>query len=176
MTIRTNIIFSPTANTSEQFSNASSPLPTELNSPPHHGRGSMAGDASPRGGHYLSATPVAPTPSSANMTLSLDGYMEPTRLSITTPYLPLMQPITSPSDDSFPVFSPPPYPGAPRDRTITTGRSSQIPHDIGPPWLRDAHLRRFSAPSISPSMSHHACKLTIFNDYAQLLYVQYTVN
>ena len=155
------------ANTSEQYSNASSPLPTELTSPPpHHGRSSFTGDASPRGGHYLRASPAAPTPSSGNMTLSLDGYMEPTRLSITTPYLPLMQPITSPSEDSFPVFSPPPYPGAPRDRTIeTSSRPLLSAHGIGPPWMRDLQQRRYSAPSISPSMSHHACNVYYPNSF-----------
>ncbi|XP_071541022.1 piezo-type mechanosensitive ion channel component isoform X2 [Panulirus ornatus] len=102
----------------------------------------------------LSATPGAPTPSSANMTFSLDGYLEPARLSLTTPHFS-HQPITSPSEESFPFFSPPPYPAV-RDRHAPTRASAPATHDIGPPWLRE-HLtyHRPSVSTTSPAMSHH---------------------
>ena len=149
------------ANTSEQFSNVSSPLPLEMTSPlplpPPAGVDDAHGLLSPRPNN-LSATPGAPTPSSANMTLSLDGYLEPTRLSLTTPHFS-HQPITSPSEESFPFFSPPPYPAL-RDRHAPTRASAPAAHDIGPPWLRD-HLtyHRPSVSTTSPVMSHHTCKV-----------------
>ncbi|KAK7084129.1 hypothetical protein SK128_022455 [Halocaridina rubra] len=88
------------------------------------------------------------------MTLSLDGYLEPTRLSLTTPHFS-HQPITSPSEESFPFFSPPPYPAL-RDRHAPTRASAPTAHDIGPPWLRE-HLtyHRPSVSTTSPVMSHH---------------------
>lgn len=117
--------------------------------------GAQDSSASPRP-LALSATPGAPTPSSANMTLSLDGYLEPARLSLTTPHFS-HQPITSPSEDSFPYFSPPPYPAL-RDRHAPMRASAPAAHDIGPPWLRD-HLayHRPSVSTTSPAMSHHTC-------------------
>jgi hypothetical protein len=65
-------------------------------------------------------------------------------------------------------LSPPPYPGAPRDRTIATGGRTPISggreSSIGPPWLRqEQRQRRYSAPSLSPSMSHHACNYSVYN-------------
>ncbi|XP_069958541.1 piezo-type mechanosensitive ion channel component isoform X4 [Cherax quadricarinatus] len=145
------------ANTSEQFSNVSSPLPLEMTSspplPPSAGVDDVHGLSSPRP-LALSATPGAPTPSSANMTFSLDGYLEPARLSLTTPHFS-HQPITSPSEESFPFFSPPPYPAL-RDRHAPTRVSVPAAHDIGPPWLRE-HLtyHRPSVSTTSPAMSHH---------------------
>ncbi|KAB7495232.1 hypothetical protein Anas_05508, partial [Armadillidium nasatum] len=150
------------ANTLEQFSNASSPLPLELSTSPLLPHGTVESGPSPRGANNLSATPGAPTPSSANMTLSLDGYLEPTRVSLSTPYIPLPQPITSPSDESFPVFSPPPY-STIRERQRVSRRTSSARRgsDIGPPWLRaqmqdQLERHRPSYSTISPALSHHA--------------------
>ncbi|XP_050729555.1 piezo-type mechanosensitive ion channel component-like isoform X3 [Eriocheir sinensis] len=117
-----------------------------------------------------SATPGAPTPSSANLTFSLDGYLEPTRLSLTTPHFS-HQPITSPSEESFPFFSPPPYPAL-RDRHAPTRASAPATHDIGPPWLRE-HLayHRPSVSTTSPAMSHHTSIRSgdyyMFEDYGE---------
>lgn len=150
-----------TANTSEQFSNVSSPLPLEMTSPPplppSAGVDDVHGLSSPRP-LAPSATPGAPTPSSANMTFSLDGYLEPARLSLTTPHFS-HQPITSPSEESFPFFSPPPYPAI-RDRHGPTRASAPATHDIGPPWLRE-HMtyHRPSVSTTSPAMSHHTCNV-----------------
>ena len=89
------------------------------------------------------------------MTLSLEGYLEPSRMSLITPYLPLHQPITSPSEDSFPVFSPPPYSALRERGTIMKSTNG---HDIGPPWLRDRMaMHRPSLASLSPCVSHHTC-------------------
>ncbi|XP_063226263.1 piezo-type mechanosensitive ion channel component-like isoform X4 [Bacillus rossius redtenbacheri] len=55
----------------------------------------------PRAGSLLQA----PTPSSALMTVSLDGYLDPRRISFCSE---LLQRPPSP-DESYPVFSPPPY-------------------------------------------------------------------
>ncbi|KAG7166218.1 Piezo-type mechanosensitive ion channel component-like [Homarus americanus] len=151
------------ANTSEQFSNVSSPLPLEMTSPPplppSAGVDDVHGLSSPRP-LALSATPGAPTPSSANLTFSLDGYLEPARLSLTTPHFS-HQPITSPSEESFPFFSPPPYPAL-RDRHAPTRASVPATHDIGPPWLRE-HLtyHRPSVSTTSPAMSHHTCNVLL---------------
>ncbi|KAK3878310.1 hypothetical protein Pcinc_017051 [Petrolisthes cinctipes] len=153
-------------NTSEQFSNVSSPLPMEMTSPPPlppppAGVDDAHGLSSPRPLPALSATPGAPTPSSANLTFSLDGYLEPTRLSLTTPHFSHL-PITSPSEESFPFFSPPPYPAL-RDRHAPTRASApSTTHDIGPPWLRD-HMayHRPSVSTTSPAMSHHTCNETL---------------
>lgn len=53
----------------------------------------------------LGTGPGGATPTSAAYTISLDGYLEPGRISISSPNpLPL-----SDDEESFPVFSPPPY-------------------------------------------------------------------
>lgn len=48
----------------------------------------------------------APSPSSALMTVSLDAYLDPQRMSFESPNEMLGR-VCSP-DDTFPVFSPPP--------------------------------------------------------------------
>lgn len=58
-----------------------------------------------RGGSFIGTT-QAPSPSSAVMTVSLDAYLDTQRISYGSP--DLMPRISSP-DDTFPVFSPPPF-------------------------------------------------------------------
>lgn len=65
---------------------------------------------SPRGGSFVgSTTTQVPSPSSAIMTVSLDAYLDPSRMSYGSPaeFDPIPR-ISSP-DDTFPVFSPPPF-------------------------------------------------------------------
>ncbi|XP_040171398.1 piezo-type mechanosensitive ion channel component isoform X10 [Anopheles arabiensis] len=54
-----------------------------------------------------------PSPSSALMTVSLDAYLDPQRMSFDSPN-DLMARVCSP-DDTFPVFSPPPFEKDPRE-------------------------------------------------------------
>lgn len=56
---------------------------------------------SPRGGSFL-----APSPSSALMSVSLNAYLDPHRISYGSPADSAR--MASP-DDTFPVFSPPPF-------------------------------------------------------------------
>lgn len=62
---------------------------------------------SPRGGSFLHTQ--APSPSSAIMTVSLDAYLEPNRISYGSPGDFEAVPRISSPDDTFPVFSPPPF-------------------------------------------------------------------
>lgn len=60
-----------------------------------------------RGGSFIGTT-QAPSPSSAVMTVSLDAYLDPHRISYGSPADDMVPRISSP-DDTFPVFSPPPF-------------------------------------------------------------------
>lgn len=60
-----------------------------------------------RGGSFIGTT-QAPSPSSAILTISLDAYLDSQRISYGSPADFDMPRISSP-DDTFPVFSPPPY-------------------------------------------------------------------
>lgn len=62
-----------------------------------------------RGGSFMGTTTQAPSPSSAVMTVSLDAYLDPTRISYGSPADYEMLPRISSPDDTFPVFSPPPF-------------------------------------------------------------------
>lgn len=61
-----------------------------------------------RGGSFVNTT-QAPSPSSAIMTVSLDAYLDPQRISYGSPADFEMVPRISSPDDTFPVFSPPPF-------------------------------------------------------------------
>nr|CAD7432632.1 unnamed protein product [Timema monikensis] len=105
----------------------------------------------PRAGSLL-----APTPSSALMTVSLDGYLEPHRLSFgSPPNSELLPRAPSPPDDSFPVFSPPPY-GAVMGHGA--GAARRRSSGIGPPWLPCLATPRASLCLSSPN-SHHTCNV-----------------
>jgi hypothetical protein len=60
-----------------------------------------------RGESFIGTT-QAPSPSSAVMTVSLDAYLDPTKISYGSPADLDMPRISSP-DETFPVFSPPPF-------------------------------------------------------------------
>ncbi|KAG8263217.1 hypothetical protein J6590_038106 [Homalodisca vitripennis] len=95
--------------------------------------------ATPRAGSLLQA----PTPTSAIATASgLEGYLEPQRMSFGSPPMSELLPRIPSMDDSFPVFSPPPY-GA-----VVSRRS-------GPPWLPLYSTPRHSIVSPSTPRSHH---------------------
>jgi hypothetical protein len=61
-----------------------------------------------RGESFIGTT-QAPSPSSAVMTVSLDAYLDPQKLSYGSPADFEMMPRISSPDDTFPVFSPPPF-------------------------------------------------------------------
>lgn len=90
-----------------------------------------------------------PTPSSAAMTISVDGFFEPPygrhpRDSLLhPPHLPL-----SPSDESFPVFSPPPES---QRYSIGDRGKSAIGVQTEPP------SRSYYPTLHSPALSHHTC-------------------
>lgn len=61
-----------------------------------------------RGGSFIGTT-QAPSPSSAVMTISLDAYLDPQKISYGSPAECELMPRISSPDDTFPVFSPPPF-------------------------------------------------------------------
>lgn len=113
------------------------------------------------------------SPGSATFTVSLESYMEP-RLSVVGQGCTLAQTQRSrrpsPSEDSYPVFSPPPYPAL---ISTTQGFMQASGSGSGPRMQRGygpllgvpgccpitSHiLSRRSVSSSAPS-SHHACNL-----------------
>lgn len=83
-----------------------------------------------------------PSPSSALMTVSLDAYLEPRRISFESPPSSELLPRAQSPEESYPVFSPPPI----RRR-----------HTVASPSL----LQRTSIISMSSRAephSHHTCK------------------
>lgn len=79
-----------------------------------------------------------PTPTSAILSRSLDGYLEPQRMSFGSPsdFQPSFE-------DSYPVFSPPPYGAVVRAR---------------PPWFSLSTPRQSIISNMSPK-SHHTCSV-----------------
>lgn len=103
----------------------------------------------------------APTPNSAIMTVSLEGYLEPTRISFGSPPSSELNPRGPSPDESFPVFSPPPYDQPPSDQPVLSIRHRRQSSFIGPPWLNSLQTPRqsiISTTSRSPH-SHHTCNL-----------------
>lgn len=101
----------------------------------------------------------APTPSSAIMTVSLDGYLEPQRMSFSSPPTSELIPRAPSLDvDSFPVFSPPPYGAVVGHGTTgsSLGGRHQRQSSIGPPWMHPLATPRPSV-SLSSPRSHHTC-------------------
>lgn len=102
----------------------------------------------------------APTPNSAVMTVSLEGYLEPTRISFGSPPSSELNPRGPSPDETFPVFSPPPYDRGPTDRSLASStRHRRQSSFIGPPWMNGPHTPRqsiISTNSRSP-YSHHTC-------------------
>ena len=96
------------------------------------------------------------------MTVSLEGYLEPQRMSFSSPPNSELNPRPPSPDDSYPVFSPPPYDAAPPYSEVMTEPQTvtQRQTSIGPPWMQG----NFTTPrqsiishsSRSP-LSHHTC-------------------
>lgn len=104
----------------------------------------------------------APSPYSAIMTVSLEGYLEPQRMSFSSPPNSELNPRPPSPDDSFPVFSPPPYDAAPPYAEAISEPTTVIQRhtSIGPPWMQDQFVTPrqsvISYSSRSP-LSHHTC-------------------
>jgi len=100
----------------------------------------------------------APTPNSAVMTVSLEGYLEPNRISFGSPPSSDLNPRGPSPDETFPVFSPPPYDRGPADRSFTSSmrhrRQSSLP--VEPAWMHTPRQSIISTTSRSP-YSHHTC-------------------
>lgn len=111
--------------------------------------------------------PQAPSPFSAIMTVSLEGYLEPQRMSFSSPPNSELNPRPLSPDDSYPVFSPPPYDAAPPYAEVVN--IPQVPtqrqQSIGPPWMNGALVTPrqsiISYSSRSP-LSHHTCNFFSF--------------
>lgn len=101
----------------------------------------------------------APTPNSAVMTVSLEGYLEPTRISFGSPPSSELNPRGPSPDETFPVFSPPPYDRGPADRSLASStRHRRQSSFIGPSWMNGLHTPRQSISTNSRSPhSHHTC-------------------
>ncbi|VEN64263.1 unnamed protein product [Callosobruchus maculatus] len=136
------------------------------------------------------------------MTVSLEGYLEPQRLSFSSPPNSELNPRPASPDDSFPVFSPPPYNHAPSDILVpptasgrtaanpappysAVGVSSTTTNDrrrdvIGPPWMPQNTYQTprqsvISYSSRSP-LSHHECNWTYFiSSQSGVAFVLYTL-
>lgn len=104
----------------------------------------------------------APSPFSAIMTVSLEGYLEPQRMSFSSPPNSELNPRPPSPDDSFPVFSPPPYDEAPPYAEAVSEPPTVIQRQtsIGPPWMQGSFITPrqsvISYSSRSP-LSHHTC-------------------
>lgn len=100
----------------------------------------------------------APTPNSAILTVSLEGYLEPARISFGSPPSSELNPRGPSPDDTFPVFSPPPYDQGPIDRSLTSSMRHRRQSSFGPPWLNGYTARQSIISTISRSPhSHHTC-------------------
>lgn len=62
-----------------------------------------------RGGSFIGSATQVPSPSSAILTISLDAYLDASKMSYGSPADFEAVPRISSPDDTFPVFSPPPY-------------------------------------------------------------------
>lgn len=112
----------------------------------------------------------APSPFSAVMTVSLEGYLEPQRMSFSSPPNSELNPRPPSPDDSFPIFSPPPYDAAPPyAEAVNDGRGgppSQLVRrqsSIGPPWMQQGSFvtprQSIISYSSRSALSHHECNL-----------------
>lgn len=150
-------ILSSSSSSASEYSPNSTPM-YSMSMSPHPGvDSSRGGGVAPHAtGTASSPTPAIPTPSSAAYTFSLDGYMEP-KLSTGTPRIPSRSqlPMGTPSEESYPVFSPPPYPAL--QGATYTPRSSLV----GPPHAINhrAYAHRPSISVSSPAPSHHTCNV-----------------
>lgn len=107
----------------------------------------------------------APSPYSAIMTGSLDAYLEPQRISFSSPPNSELNPRPPSPDDSFPVFSPPPYDAAPPYAETASEPTTVVQRQpaLGPPWMQGTLVTpRQSVLSYSPRspLSHHTCNFS----------------
>lgn len=126
-----------------------------------------------------------PSPFSAIMTVSLEGYLDPQRISFSSPPNSELNPRPPSPDDSFPVFSPPPYEAAPAyTRAISEAPSMPVQRQtsIGPPWMQGSLITPrqsiISYSSRSP-LSHHTCNLNslfgLFNGAVHIISFMYII-
>lgn len=114
-----------------------------------------------------------PSPCSALMTVSLDAYLEPKRMSFSSPPGSELLPRAPSPDDSFPVFSPPPYETAAGGGASGSAQQRHAP-PIGPHWMAGQLVtprQSLSYSSRSP-LSHHTCNqlVTLLIDGAFSVY------
>ncbi|XP_060518446.1 piezo-type mechanosensitive ion channel component [Cylas formicarius] len=76
-----------------------------------------------------------PSPYSAVMTVSLEGYLEPQRISFSSPPMSELNPRVPSPDESFPIFSPPYNEVPPYEEAATRG-PVQRQTSLGPPWMQ----------------------------------------
>lgn len=102
-----------------------------------------------------------PSPSSALMTVSLDAYLEPRRISFESPpSSELLARATSP-EESYPVFSPPPIR---RRHTVASPASpGPAPHSVLSQWSRASRASR------AEPHSHHTCNHRPLPTHSRLL-------
>ncbi|ENN77269.1 hypothetical protein YQE_06097, partial [Dendroctonus ponderosae] len=114
------------------------------------------------------APQAPPSPYSAVMTVSLEAYLEPQRISFSSPPNSDLNPRPASPDESFPVFSPPPYDEAPPyAEAVSEPPRGPVQRQIslGPPWLQGSLVTpRQSVISYSTRshFSHHECNLDCF--------------
>ncbi|XP_048520922.1 piezo-type mechanosensitive ion channel component isoform X6 [Dendroctonus ponderosae] len=107
------------------------------------------------------APQAPPSPYSAVMTVSLEAYLEPQRISFSSPPNSDLNPRPASPDESFPVFSPPPYDEAPPyAEAVSEPPRGPVQRQIslGPPWLQGSLVTpRQSVISYSTRshFSHH---------------------
>lgn len=97
-----------------------------------------------------------PSPSSALMTVSLDAYLEPRRISFESPPSSDLLPRAQSPEESYPVFSPPPI----RRR-----------HTLASPTTHRASI--ISQSSRAEPHSHHTCNYwpRLASSYTRICYV-----
>lgn len=114
-----------------------------------------------RGQPLLSTAQVAPpSPSSALMTVSLDAYLEPRRISFESPPGSEMLQRTHSPSESYPVFSPPPI----RRR-----------HTLASPSVLQPRTSIISTTSSrADRVSHHTCNLVFYFNVCTYFYRFFT--
>lgn len=112
----------------------------------------------------------APSPNSAILTVSLEGYLEPTRISFGSPPSSDLNPRGISLDETFPVFSPPPHDSLlSNERFCVSGeqarRHRRQSSFAGTTWISENPTPRQSVVSFTSRSprSHHTCKIVSRN-------------
>lgn len=106
-----------------------------------------------------------PSPYSAVMTGSLEAYLDPQGISYSSPPISELNPRPPSPDDSFPVFSPPPYDAAPTyAEAVELPRSAHRQSSVGPPWAQGSCITSRQSVSYSSrsGLSHQECNLETY--------------